>query len=543
MALARAAVLLSSASRRSTSWHALRSPPQPCRVPAAAVALLKNDHGAGGGHGGRPNVLLTRKEAKRFFRATRRAENPILIGIVIVVGATLARYLIRAARRVSKEEATAAGGSATAGEAKGAEEGEEAHHAHASSRGFPVLGVDLGSLQSCVTYVASKTATPLVVENHEGRRSTPAFLAYEEGHLVVGQLARRARWREPGGVAFNVPRLLGTTAYEDALRPLFPFPVEPAAPAGESAAGAPPVALHLKGGRPMSPVEASARLLEDLVQTAEHKLHHLPNFAVVTVPSYFDQRGKGWALQAAQDGTGLGGADGVEVVEDSIAALVCAHYTGAISKEAAFLGKPWLVVDVGGLNAQLSVVGLDPEHGLAVKHNRTTWGVGGEQLDYALVRHLVEEFKLKHGGLDLGQDYLALERLHEAAEAAKQELGSKVSSNIRLPFISADNKGPKHLDATVSRAQFENLVGPLLAQLEAPFREVLEGAGLGLGDLEGILLCGGCMRLPFMAAFVGKKLTQGKAKVVSLEVPPEEMVALGAGYFGRELVDDDDDDE
>jgi molecular chaperone DnaK len=503
--------------------------------------------------------LLTQKETTRLFRATRRAENPVLIGIVVLVGATLAHYLLRAAQRISKADAKKekSGGKATVhddddddDEEADAADGKAGTGASTSKRGFPVLGLDLGSLQACVTYVASKETAPLVVENHEGRRSTPSYIAFEEGHLVVGQLARRARWRAPASVAFNIQRLLGETTYDDKLRPLFPFPVEASLTSDKNQ---PPIAMLLKGGRSLTPIEASSRLLEDLVATAEHKLPHTPGFAVLAIPSYFGAQAKSWALKAVADGTGLevgqeevGHGGGVEVVEDAVAALVCAHYSGAISQKEAFLGKPWLVVDVGGLNAQVSIVGLDPEQGLGVRGNRVSWAVGGEQVDGVLVQWLVEDFKKKNGGLDLGMDYMALERLYEAAEATKQELSSKVSSNVRLPFITADHRGPKHLEATVSRALLEKLASPILTQLEGPFREVLKEAGMEVGDLEGVLLSGGSTRLPFVGEFVkgsllgggGEGGKEGGVKVVVLEeVPPEEMVAVGAGYYGRTLMD------
>jgi molecular chaperone DnaK len=470
----------------------------------------------------------------RAFHATRRHENPILIGVVIVVGATIARYVIRAARRVSKDPEGGGGkhkrkdddeeeGAHAAGGAAGG--GGSAHPA----RGFPVLGLDVGTLQSCVAFAASKTGAPLVVENHEGRRCTPAFVSFEEGALVVGQLAKRGRWREPARVGFNLPRLLGAAQYEDALRPLFPFPVEPPA-AGHEAGG---LVLGLTT-RPVPSGEAAARVVEDLVQTAEHKSHELPRFAVLAVPSYFDAAAKARALKAAREGTGL---EDVEVIEDAIATLACAHYTGRVTKEEAFLSRPWLVCDVGGLNAQFSVVQLDMEHGLVVRGHGSSWGVGGEQLDGALVRFLVEDFKKKHKGLDLGSDYLALERLHDAAEAAKVELSSKVSSNVRLPFITADHTGPKHLDATLSRAQLENLAAPLLDHLKAPFHTALDAAGLKPHELQGLILSGGTARLPFVPGFVAQLAKPAELPVVVLEAP-EEAAALGSAFFGRELVDD-----
>lgn len=470
----------------------------------------------------------------------------MLIGIGILVGATLAHYLVRAAQRIAKADKKKREGKEVTDdeeEERDHEESEGQEEAGANvRREFPVLGLDLGSSQACVAFVAAKERAPEVVENHEGRRSTPAFISYEDDHLVVGQLARRARWREPAKVGFNIQRLLGLAAYEDKVRPLFPFAVD--AREGSADGDLSPLVMRLKGGRALTPLEASARVLEELVQSAEHKLHTTPGFAILAVPSYFDEGAKRRALKAAADATGLSvGADegqggGLAVVEDAVAALVCAHYSGAVSDEEAFFGKPWLVLDVGGLNAQASVVAMDPQQGLGVRANRTTWAVGGEQLDGVLVQHLISDFKEKHGGLDLGTDYLALERLHEAAEASKQELSLSPSSTLRLPFITADHRGPKHLDATVSRAALERLALPVLDQLEAPVVEALRASGVGLEGLQGVLLAGGTARLPFLGEFVRSRLTLGKVKVLSVEgVPPEEVAAVGAAYYGRQLVE------
>ena len=294
------------------------------------------------------------------------------------------------------------------------------------------------------------------------------------------------------------------------------------------------IALNLNGGRAVTSIEACTRMIEDLTQTAEHKMHQVPKLAVVAVPSYFDEKGKKKAMNAAIEGTGLK-ADGLEIVEDAVASLIAAHYSGAMAKEngGQLFGKPWLVVDIGGLNTQMSIVSLCSDHGLSVKANQTAWNIGGEQLDGVLVRHLVEGFKTKNAGLDLGTDYLALERLYDASEAAKLELSSKFSSSIRLPFITADHTGPKHLDADLSRAQYEKLCEPILSQLQDPFKQLLNDANItDIKALEGVLLTGGSSRLPFVVSFV-KSLT-GRSPL-TLDIP-EESVALGASYMGRELL-------
>lgn len=384
------------------------------------------------------------RQAAAFHRTARREVWP-LIGVAVIVGAVAVRYVMRAHRRVQLEEQ----GQNPDDEDEVAQGGGTAD----AARCFPVLGVDVGTLQACVAVASAKAALPAVVENHEGRRTTPAFLAYEDSHVVVGQLAKRGRWRDPTRVAYDTQRLLGLP-YDDKLRPLFPF-----------------------------------RL-----------------------------------------------AELVEVVEDAVAALVAAKYSGAMGKHRGeadddHFDRPWVVVDVGGLLTQVSVVSLCAERGLAVRKHEVVEGLGGEQLDAALVRQLVTDFKAKYG-VDLGMDYLALERLYDAAESAKLELSSKLSAAVSLPFITADHTGPKHLDARLTRAQYQALCDPLVSRLKEPYDRVLQQSNLLTTDLQGVLLTGGTSRLPFVRDLVAR--LAGRPPLV-LE-NPEEAAALGGAYFGREIM-------
>jgi molecular chaperone DnaK len=331
-------------------------------------------------------------------------------------------------------------------------------------------------------------------------------------------------------VAYDTQRLLGLP-YDDKLRPLFPFRLAELEE-GKPEAG---FAVEVSGGPRLSAVEASARVVEALVLAAEQKLHAPPGLLVMTVPAYFSEAQRRAAARAAEEGAGLG-PEGVEVVEDAVAALVAAKYSGAMGKHRGeadddHFDRPWVVVDVGGLLTQVSVVSLCAERGLAVRRHEVVEGLGGEQLDAALVRQLVTDFKAKHG-VDLGMDYLALERLYDAAESAKLELSSKLSAAISLPFITADHTGPKHLDARFTRAQYQALCDPLVSRLKEPYDRVLQQSNLLAQDLQGVLLTGGTSRLPFVRDLVAR--LAGRPPLV-LE-NPEEAAALGGAYFGREIM-------
>lgn len=263
-------------------------------------------------------------------------------------------------------------------------------------KGYPVLGLDVGTLQACVAVATGKGVPPFVVENHEvryappvkwccidrrtseehdgcscvqGRRTTPSFLTYDDGQLVVGQLAKRGRWRNPSRVIFNAQGLMGVP-YNDALRPKYPFPVsseadsaeEDAAAGGEegSAAAKKPsggkaagVVMDVAGHR-LTPREVAAHVVENLTASAEHKLHQPPGYAVLAVPSYFNKAQKAEAHRAVAEGTGV---EAVEVIEDATAALVAAKFSGAMGPlEEEHFDRPWCVVDVGGLVTQVRLL-------------------------------------------------------------------------------------------------------------------------------------------------------------------------------------------
>jgi len=325
--------------------------------------------------------------------------------------------------------------------------------------------------------------------------------------------------RAPQKVAYNVQRLLGIP-YDDKLRSSFPFRVEK----GKDGS----IVLDL-GNHQLSAVDAVSRVVENLAETAEIKLHQAPGYAVVAVPSYYDPKQREATIQAAKDGTGL---KAVEVIEEAVAALFAAASTGSMDTEPTF-AKPWAVLDLGGLCSQLSLVTLSSEKGFYVKDGHVLWTSGGELFDMQLVRYLVEDFKKKNGGVDLSTDYLALERLYEAAEATKIELSTSLSSDVSLPFISADHRGPKHLNNSFTRAQYNAIIEPLLHHLDKPWKELLAKNGIsGPVGLEGVLVTGGCARLPLVRDYVTKLVGRS---VVTVQ-QPEEAVALGACFYAKETV-------
>lgn len=339
--------------------------------------------------------------------------------------------------------------------------------------------------------------------------------------MVVGQLAKRSRWKTPQRVAYNIQRLLGLP-YDEKFQPNYPFRLDKAQDGG--------FMVDL-GVHQLTAVDAVSRLVESLATTAEEKLHQPPGYAVVAVPSYFTPEQRKAALQAAHEGTGLE-VEGVEVIEEAVAGLVGALSVGALGKEPAF-AKPWAVLDLGALSSQMSLVTLSQDHGFHVKDCRVLWNTGGELFDMALVRHLVENFKKTNRGIDLSTDCLALERLHEAAEATKVELSTSLSSTVSLPFITADHTGPKHLNTTFSRSQYNALIEPLLLHLDQPYKDLLSHNNIkGPQDVEGVLVIGGGARLAVVRDYVAKLTGR---PVVTLE-QPEEAVALGACYFAKETV-------
>jgi len=351
-----------------------------------------------------------------------------------------------------------------------------------------------------------------VIENAEGQRTTPSVVAFtDKGERLVGLPAKRQAVTNAANTLYGIKRLIGRrfddpeTAKEAKM---VPFEIV------KSSGGD---AWVKAGGKDHSPSQVGAVVLGKMKETAERHLGRAVTQAVVTVPAYFDDAQR----QATKDAGKIAGLEVLRIINEPTAAALC---YGAGDKEGIVA-----VYDLGGGTFDVSV--LEISGGVfEVKATRGDTFLGGEDFDQAVLAHLIAEFK-KSDGIDLAGDKLAVQRLREAAEKAKCELSSTTSTDINLPFITADASGAKHLSQTLTRATLEKLVGPLLVRTEAPSRDCLKDAGVAAADVNEVLLVGGMTRMPKVTDIVqgifGKKPSQG--------VNPDEAVAIGAAIQGAVL--------
>jgi molecular chaperone DnaK len=367
-----------------------------------------------------------------------------------------------------------------------------------------VIGIDLGTTNSCVAVMDGKDAK--VIENAEGARTTPSIVAFTgEGERLVGQPAKRQAVTNPENTIFAVKRLIGRR-YDDPVtekdKKLVPYKIVK----GDNGD-----AWVEAGDRKQSPSQISATILQKMKETAEAYLGEKVEKAVITVPAYFNDAQR----QATKDAGKIAGLEVLRIINEPTAAALA---YGLDKKE----GKTIAVYDLGGGTFDISVL----EIGDGVFEVKSTNGdtfLGGEDFDMRLVEYLAAEFK-KEQGIDLKNDKLALQRLKEAAEKAKIELSSSSQTEINLPFITADQSGPKHLTMKLTRAKFESLVEDLMQRTIDPCKAALKDAGLKAGEIDEVVLVGGMTRMPkvqeIVKQFFGKDPHKG--------VNPDEVVALGA---------------
>lgn len=377
-----------------------------------------------------------------------------------------------------------------------------------------VIGIDLGTTNSCVAVMDGKNAK--VIENAEGARTTPSIIAFTDGdERLAGQPAKRQAVTNPEGTLFAVKRLIGRR-YDDPMvtkdKDLVPYKIVK----GDN--GDAWVEVH---GKKYSPSQISAMILQKMKETAESYLGETVTQAVITVPAYFNDAQR----QATKDAGKIAGLEVLRIINEPTAAALA---YGLDKSE----GKTIAVYDLGGGTFDVSVL----EIGDGVFEVKSTNGdtfLGGEDFDIRLVEYLVAEFK-KESGIDLENDKLALQRLKEAAEKAKIELSSSQQTEINLPFITADQTGPKHLAIKLSRAKFESLVDDLVQRTVEPCKAALKDAGLKAGEIDEVVLVGGMTRMPkiqeVVKAFFGKEPHKG--------VNPDEVVAMGAAIQGGVLQGD-----
>jgi molecular chaperone DnaK len=367
-----------------------------------------------------------------------------------------------------------------------------------------VIGIDLGTTNSCVAVMDG--ATSKVIENAEGARTTPSMVAFAEGgERLVGQAAKRQAVTNPERTLFAIKRLLGRRA-DDAASKKFNELVPYKVVAGDNG----DAWVEIDGAK-YSPAQISAMILGKLKDDAEAYLGESVTQAVITVPAYFNDAQR----QATKDAGKIAGLEVLRIINEPTAASLA---YGLDKKSSGTIA----VYDLGGGTFDVSVL----EIGDGVFEVKSTNGdtfLGGEDFDQRLIDYLADEFK-KENGIDLRSDRLALQRLKEAAEKAKIELSSSQQTEVNLPFITADQSGPKHLNIKVTRAKLEALVDDLVQRTIAPCKAALKDAGLTAGEIDEVILVGGMTRMPkiieTVKSFFGKEPNRG--------VNPDEVVASGA---------------
>jgi molecular chaperone DnaK len=367
-----------------------------------------------------------------------------------------------------------------------------------------VIGIDLGTTNSCVAVMEGKN--PKVIENAEGMRTTPSMVAFtDDGEILVGLPAKRQAVTNPENTFFAIKRLIGRR-WDDPMvekdKKLVPYKIV------KASNGDAWVESH---GKQYSPSQISAYILQKMKETAEAHLGQKVEEAVITVPAYFNDAQR----QATKDAGKIAGLEVLRIINEPTAAALA---YGLDKKE----GKTIAVYDLGGGTFDISIL----EIGDGVFEVKSTNGdtfLGGEDFDMRIVDYLANEFK-KESGIDLRGDKLALQRLKEAAEKAKIELSSTTQTEINLPFITADQTGPKHLTMKLTRAKLESLVDDLIQKTVGPCQSALKDAGLKPAEIEEVVLVGGMTRMPKVAEtvknFFGREPHKG--------VNPDEVVAIGA---------------
>ena len=376
-----------------------------------------------------------------------------------------------------------------------------------------VIGIDLGTTNSVVAVMEG--GDPVVIPNSEGGRTTPSVVGFtKDGERLVGQIAKRQAVTNPRNTVFSIKRFMGrkmSEVSEESKR--VPYSVH---------TGPNDLVSVEVSGKKFTPPEISAMILQKMKQTAEDYLGHSVTKAVVTVPAYFNDSQR----QATKDAGKIAGLDVLRIINEPTAAAL-AYGLGKKKDEKV------AVFDLGGGTYDISVLELydvDGTRQFEVKSTNGDTHLGGDDFDQRVIDWLVSEFK-RDQAIDLSKDPMALQRLKEAGEKAKCELSSTMSTDINLPFITADQSGPKHLNYSLTRAKFEQLVDDLIQRTLEPMKKALSDASLKPSDIDEVLLVGGSTRIPKIQAvvkdFFGKEPNKG--------VNPDEVVAIGAAVQGAVL--------
>src|SRR5437870_381281 len=369
-----------------------------------------------------------------------------------------------------------------------------------------VVGIELGAAYSAEAYMEG--AEPTIIPNGEGGRITPSVVAFtKSGERLVGQLAKRQAITNPDNTIYSIKRFMGRRFTDPEVQRSMkqvPYKVQGASNGG--------VEIVLGDGRKFTPPEISAMILQKLKADSEAYLGDKVTQAVITVPAYFDDSQR----QATKDAGQIAGLEVLRIINEPTAASLA---YGLDKKKDELIA----VYDLGGGTFDISVLQLG-EGVFEVKATNGDTHLGGDDFDARIIDWLVEEFK-KDQGIDLKNDRMALQRLKEAAEKAKIELSSTQQTEINLPFITADQAGPKHLVITLTRSKLEQLVGDLVEKTTGPVKQALKDAGVTPDQVNEVVLVGGQTRMPLVVETV-KKLFNGKQPNQS--VNPDEVVAVGA---------------
>ncbi|QJQ97281.1 molecular chaperone DnaK [Halomonas sp. PGE1] len=379
-----------------------------------------------------------------------------------------------------------------------------------------IIGIDLGTTNSCVAVLDGDSAK--VIENAEGARTTPSIIAYtDDGETLVGQSAKRQAVTNPTNTLYAIKRLIGRRFKDEVVQKdikMVPYTITEA-DNGDAW-------VEVKGKK-LAPPQISAEVLKKMKKTAEDYLGEPVTEAVITVPAYFNDSQR----QATKDAGRIAGLEVKRIINEPTAAAL------AYGMDKSRGDKTIAVYDLGGGTFDISIIevaDVDGETQFEVLATNGDTFLGGEDFDMHLINYLVDQFKAD-SGIDLSGDNLAMQRLKEAAEKAKIELSSAQQTDVNLPYITADQTGPKHLNVKVTRAKLESLVEDLVQRSLAPCKIALKDAGLSASEIDDVILVGGQTRMPM----VQQKVAEFFGKEARKDVNPDEAVAVGAAIQGGVL--------
>ena len=368
-----------------------------------------------------------------------------------------------------------------------------------------IIGIDLGTTNSCVSIMEG--GKPVVITNSEGNRTTPSIVAFtNKGEVLVGQPAKNQMVTNPENTIFSIKRFMGNT-YNEVTEERSRMPYTVLEEDGK-------VKIKTLEGN-FTPQEISARILQKMKQTAEEYLGETVTDAIITVPAYFNDSQR----QSTKDAGRIAGLNVLRIINEPTAAALAYGIEKKKDEKIA-------VYDLRGGTFDISI--LELADGLfEVKSTNGDTHLGGDDFDHAVIDWLISEFK-KEQGIDLNNDKMALQRLKEAAEKAKKELSSSLQTDINLPYLTADASGPKHLNVSLTRSKFEELIRDLVEKTRIPCEKAMQDAGLTLNDIDEVILVGGSTRIPLVQETVKNVFNKEPNKSVN----PDEAVAMGAAVQG-----------